>query len=151
MSRQHSGSEGGSLTDVASTMPSIYDTYLCRDPAGDVPLLIRNGPDEYSALLRTLQRSADHYSGKDQTRTVERLQFEMVKLHMENQQWQRAMRLLVPLWQTLSWRQSGWWNLLEELDRALKTCALAVRDAETIVAVEWELLNRCMCHHLRPG
>ena len=63
---------------------------------------------------------------------------------MRNQQWQRGMRTLVPLWQTLTWRQAGWWNMLEDVDWALKECARNVRDAETLVAVEWELMNRCM-------
>ena len=126
-------------------LPSIYASYLCRKPAGDVPLLINNGPDEYTALLRTLQRSAEHWAEKEQARTVERIQFEIARLHMQNKQWQRAMRTLVPLWQTLTWRQTGWWSMLEEVDWALKECACNVRDAETLVTVEWELMNRCMC------
>ena len=129
---------------ASSAPPSIYSTYLCRDPVGDVALLINNGPDEYTSLLRTLQRSADHWAEKDHTRSVERLQLEIAHLHMRNQQWQRGMRTLVPLWQTLTWRQAGWWNMLEDVDWALKECARNVRDAETLVAVEWELMNRCM-------
>ncbi len=105
---------------------------------------MNNGPDEYTALLRTLQRSADHWAEKDHTRTVERLQLEIARLHMRNKQWQRGMRTLVPLWQTLTWRQAGWWSMLEEVDWALKECATNVRDAETLVGVEWELMNRCM-------
>lgn len=139
MSRSHHESYG------SSSAPSIYSTYVCREPVGDVTFLINNGPDEYTSLLRTLQRSADHWAEKDHTRTVERLQLEIARLHMRNKQWQRAMRTLVPLWQTLTWRQAGWWSMLEEVDWALKECAMAVRDAEALVGVEWELMNRCMC------
>ena len=135
--------DDGEYRSTVSSIPRIYDTYLCRDPAGDVPLLINNGPDEYTALLRTLQRSADHFAEKDQTRSVERIQFEMVRLHMQNQQWQRAMRTLVPLWQTLSWRQAGWWDLLEEVAQSLKECARKVHDLEILLAVEWELMSGC--------
>lgn len=131
-------------SDSSSSTPSIYSTYICREPVGDVALLMNNGPDEYTALLRTLQRSADHWAEKDHTRTVERLQLEIARLHMRNKQWQRGMRTLVPLWQTLTWRQAGWWSMLEEVDWALKECATNVRDAETLVGVEWELMNRCM-------
>ena len=130
--------------EASSFAPSFYSTYICREPVGDVGLLINNGPDEYTSLLRTLQRSADHWAEKDHIRTVERLQLEIARLHMQNKQWQRAMRTLVPLWQTLTWRQAGWWNILEEVDWALKECAKSMRDAETLVAVEWELMNRCM-------
>ena len=138
MSRPHSDLEASSFS------PSIYSTYVCREPVGDVGLLVNNGPDEYTSLLRTLQRSADHWAEKDHMRTVERLQLEIARLHMQNKQWQRAMRTLVPLWQTLTWRQTGWWSMLEEVDWALKGCAKKVQDAEALLAVEWELMNRCM-------
>lgn len=126
-----------------ATIPSIYDTYLCKDPANDVPILNRNGPDEYTAKMRTLQRSADYFAERDQVRTVERLQLQMARVHMEQRQWERAARVLTPLWQTLSWRRSGWWHLLEEVDWALRDCATRVRDLETLIAVDWELLNKC--------
>ena len=123
-------------------MPSIYDTYLCREPA-DVPILIRNGPDEYTASLRTLQRSADYFAERDYIRAVERLQLEMARLHVRFNQWERATRVLLPLWQTLSWRRAGWWKLLEEVDWLLRQCARSVQDAETLISVEWELRNEC--------
>lgn len=131
----------------ASSMPSIYDTYLCREPADGVPILTRNGPDEYTASMRTLQRSADYFAERDQTRAVERLQLEMAKVHMKYEQWERAARVLTPLWQTLSWRRAGWWQLLEEVDWTLRDCASRVRNIETMIAVDWELLNSCKYYH----
>lgn len=77
-------------------------------------------------------------------RAVERLQFEIAKLYMQNEQWESATHTLVPLWQTLSWRKAGWWYLLEQVDQALKHCARLVGDGESLIAVEWELLNTCM-------
>jgi len=133
-----------SVSYHGSVMPSIYQTYLCSEPSGDVPLLLRNGPDEYTALLRTLQRSAEHFSEKDHARAVERVQYEMARLHMQNQQWERAMRVLVPLWQTLSWRKAGWWDMLTEIDLAVKECASYVHDTGTLLAVEWELRSKRM-------
>ena len=124
-------------------MPLIYDTYLCREPANDVTMLIRNGPDEYTASLRTLQRSADYFAEKDHIRAVERLQTEMARVHSRHEQWERASRVLVPLWQTLSWRRAGWWDLLDEVDWLLRECVRATRDTETLISVEWELLNKC--------
>ena len=135
-------------TDVdaeVSQLPSIFDTFLCKDPTGDLPFLTNNGPDQYTAMLRTLQRSADYYSDMDQMRIVERIQFETAQLHMKHEQWQRAIRILIPLWQDLSWRRDGWWSLLEAVDWALKESAKKVSAMETLAAVEWELMNRCMC------
>lgn len=126
-------------------MPSIYDTYLCREPADDVPLLTQNGPDEYTAAMRTLQRSADYFAEKDELRSVERLQLEMARVHMRHEQWERAARVLTPLWQTLSWRKAGWWQMLGEVDWALRDCAARIRNLETLIAVNWELLSTCEC------
>ena len=140
MSQQSSVS---GLEPIIQGLPSIYDTYLCREPAGDVPLLIQNGPDEYTASMRTLQRSADYFAERDHVRAVERLQWEMAKVHMKQEQWERAARILTPLWQTLSWRKAGWWQQLEEVDWALRDCASRIRNLETLIAVDWELLNSC--------
>ena len=136
-------SEGSSLHSAAPAIPSIYDTYLCREPTNDVPMMIRNGPDEYTALLRTLQRSADYYAEKDHTRVVERLQLEIARVHMHNKRWDRAARVLISLSQTLSWRRAGWWVLLEEVDWALRDCARRIGDLPTLIAVEWELMCSC--------
>lgn len=143
MSRQSSINKQDFPSSPAPSMPSIYDTYLCREPADDVSMLIRNGPDEYTASLRTLQRSADYFAERDHIRAVERLQLEIARLHVRFNQWERATRVLVPLWQTLSWRRAGWWKLLEEVDWLLRECARSVQDAETLISVEWELRNEC--------
>lgn len=134
---------GESSQSQISAMPPIYDTYLCREPANDVSMLIRNGPDEYTALLRTLQRSADYFAEKDHTRAVERLHLEIARVHMQNERWDRAARVLVSLSQTLSWRRAGWWVLLEEIDWALRDCARRIGDLETLITVEWELMCSC--------
>ena len=136
-------SDSISMHSGSSAIPTIYDTYLCREPANDVPMLIRNGPDEYTALLRTLQRSADYYAEKNHTRAVERLQLEIGRVHMKNQRWDRAARVLTSLSQTLSWRRAGWWVLLEEVDWALRDCAHRIRDLPTLISVEWELMCSC--------
>ena len=132
-------------------MPLIYDTYLCREPANDVSMLIRNGPDEYTALLRTLQRSADYFAEKDHTRAVERLQLEIARVHMQNKRWDRAARVLVSLSQTLSWRRAGWWVLLEEIDCSLRDCARRIGDLETLITVEWELMCSCKSRRISPA
>ena len=143
MSLQSSRSGEQSPEFHASSITSIYSTYLCQEPANDVPMLIRNGPDEYTASLRTLQRSAEYFAEKEYNRAVERLQLEMGRLHMQHKQWERAARVLIPLWQTLSWRRAGWWQLLQETDWALRECVRSIQDKEILIAIDWELLNEC--------
>lgn len=125
-------------------LSSIYDTYLCKDRLSrsstpEVDLL--GLPD---ARLKILQSSIGYFSKKEQTRAVERLQLETARVFMEEKEWKNAIRVLIPLWQTVSWRQAGWWLLVEEIDWSLKRCAHNVGDAETLLAVEWELMNNCM-------
>ena len=122
---------------------SIFDSYVCTEPAGDLPMLMHNGPDEYTGMLRTLQRSAEYFSERDQKRLLDRIYFEQALLHMQHENWKHAMRILLPLWQKLAWRKSGWWVLLNEVDRALGDCARRVQDVNTIIAVQWELLHSC--------
>ena len=135
--------EGPSANEEYDSRMSIFDSYICNEPAGDVPLLMRNGPDEYTGLLRTLQRSAEYFSEKDETRVVERIHLEQALLHMQHKNWKHALRILLPLWPSLSWRKSGWWLLLKEVDRALDICARHVGDADVLISVQWELLNSC--------
>ena len=122
---------------------SFFDSYACTEPAGDLQILKRNGPDEYTALLRTLQRSAEYFTERDQKRLLERIYFEQALLHMQYGNWNHAMRVLLPLWQRLTWRKSGWWALLREVDRALQECARHVKDVKTLIAAHWEMLNSC--------
>lgn len=127
-----------------STVPKIYDTYLCKElsdksPAPEVDLL-----DLDDNRLKVLQSSAAYFSKQDRFRAVERLQLETGRVYMENEEWKYAIRVLRPLWQTLSWRHAGWWHLVEEVGWALWQCARNAGDWETLVAVEWELLSDCM-------
>lgn len=75
-------------------------------------------------------------------RAVERLQFATGKVFMQQKQWGNALRVMRPLWESLSWRRAGWWQLVEEVDWALRECARMACDPETLIAVEWELLSK---------
>lgn len=138
--------EGFSTRDSvpsASTIPSIYDTYLCKELSSRSPLPEEVPEDSYETCLRTLQSSAGYFLKQDRIRAVERLQFETARVYMQEKQWGNALRVMRPLWQTLSWRQAGWWHLVEEVDWALRECARMVGDSDTLIAVEWELLSKC--------
>ena len=129
-----------------STIPSIYDTYLCMELSSRSPLPEIESEDSYETRLRTLQSSAGYFLKQDRIRAVERLQFETARVFMQEKQWGNALRVMRPLWQTLSWRQAGWWHLVEEVDWALRECARMVGDVDTLIAVEWELLSKCRWH-----
>ena len=144
-------STSGSMPQPSSSLPSIYDTYLCKEPTNDLSILNQNGPDEYTARMRSLQRSVKYFTERSQVRAVEALQFEMAKVHMQHDQWERAARVLMPLWQTLSWKRSGWFRLVSELDWALRDCASKTKDLETLIAVELELMDKCKWASITHG
>ena len=76
-------------------------------------------------------------------RAVEVLQYEMARVHMQQDQWERAARVLRPMWQALTWRRTGWFALLNRVDQALRDCVSRIRDLETVIAVQWELMGNC--------
>lgn len=130
---------------------SIYRSYLCTEPFGRPPLDAEFGSVNLGRLLETLQLSTEYFSKQDRLRTAERLRLEMARLNMEDGEWKAALRILLPVWQRLSWRWEGWWDLVVEVDLALKDCALKVGDIETLIAVEWELLCGCRYPNYRCG
>ena len=130
-------------TSSEPALPSVFDTYLCRDVSNEYLIPPNNQSSTLETLVETLQRAASHFSELDSTRSVERLQLETARVYVQDQQWLRAVRILKPLWQSLSWRREGWWQLLGEVDWMLRDCARAAGDAETLIAVELELLSDC--------
>lgn len=122
---------------------NILSTYICTEPLGRPPFASDHGSVDVQSILGTLQTSVDHFSKQDRLRTVERVWFEMARISMLHSKWSVALQILLPLWQDLSWRRSGWFVLLEEFDLMLRDCAQRTGDAESLVAVEWELLCRC--------
>lgn len=91
------------------------------------------------------RKSIDHFAGHRRTRTVERLRLEMARLNISNGEEKAAMQMLLPLWQDLSWRREGWYDLVAELDWVLRNCARLLNDEATVIAVEWELLCNRKC------
>lgn len=130
-------------TESTIPIPSIYDTYLYKELSRRSPDPDLGIEDNYETRLKILQSSAGYFLKQDRIRAVERLQLETARLYMQEKQWANAIRIIKPLWQTLSWRRAGWWRLVEEVACALRECARMMGDSDTLIAVEWELLNEC--------
>ena len=124
-----------------------YDTYLCPEPHQEYPLPGHDGVDHSELIVDALQLAIREFSSRGQKRAAERLKLDLAREEMHRGNWMDAMHVLRPLWQSLSWREEGWWALMEEVGWALRDCAGHVGDAVSIVAVEWELL--CNGRHLK--
>ncbi|KAF9887454.1 hypothetical protein FE257_010171 [Aspergillus nanangensis] len=120
----------------------LYDTYLAPDTHIEASQAGSTGFDHSLLILTALKAALEEFSKRDQVRMTERLILEVAEEYMRIGSWQEAHQMLQPRWPTLTWRCSGWWQLMEQFGWALRECALRVHDSETILRVDWELLNR---------
>lgn len=126
----------------------LYDTYLAPETHIEAPSADRRGFDHSQLILRTLKAALQEFAKRCQTRQVEKLSLDIAEEYMRTGSWSDAYGVLQPLWSTLSWRRSGWWQLMDNFGWALRECALKVQDAETVLRVDWELMsNGKILHH----
>ncbi|KAK2781052.1 hypothetical protein FQN52_001943 [Onygenales sp. PD_12] len=120
---------------------TIYDTYLAPEPYNEYPLNDKPGFGHSKLILGFLETSTDEFSKRQQGRMVEHLKLTMAKEHMRIGQWGEALAILRPLWPQLTWRRNGWWELMEDFAWTLRECALHAEDAETVLRIDWEMMN----------
>jgi len=119
----------------------IYDTYLTPDPHVEYPFSSQPGIIHSKLILGFLETAVDEFSKREQIRMTERQKLVMAKEYMRLGSWTNGLDILLPLWPGLTWRRNGWWDLMEEFGWALRECALRAQDGETLLKVDWELLN----------
>ncbi|KAI9839920.1 MAG: hypothetical protein M1819_000112 [Sarea resinae] len=142
-------SPGQSPASQVASKSYLYDTYLCPEPHIESPLPGHKGIDHSALIVDALQQSIAEFRARGQKRAEERLKLDVAKEFMGQSSWAEAQEVLEPLWQSMSWRKEGWWELVEEVGWALKDCASRTGDSHTFLAVEWELMNEVFA--LMPG
>ncbi|KAJ5939447.1 hypothetical protein N7466_002581 [Penicillium verhagenii] len=135
-------SPGQSPASQVASKSYLYDTYLSPQPHLESIKPGQTGFDHSSLILSTLQDALDEFSKRGQIRKVEHLSLEIAQEYMRNGSWSEAYGVLQPLWPNLTWRQSGWWYLMESFGWALRESALKLQECETVLRVDWELLNK---------
>ncbi|CAG8921825.1 unnamed protein product [Penicillium salamii] len=138
-----------SPTSQLANKSHLYDTYLVPDTHDEAPQEGRTGFDHSALILSTLKAAIVEFEKRHQTRKVESLSLEAAEEYMRVGAWAEAHAILKPIWPTLSWRRSGWWHLMLNFGWALRECSLRVQDSETVLRVDWELLNKTF--KPRPG
>ncbi|GES65143.1 Gryzun trafficking through golgi-domain-containing protein [Aspergillus terreus] len=133
---------GQSPASQIASKAYLYDTYLAPETHIEAPQAGSTGFDHSNVILKALNAALEEFAKRDQVRMTERLRLEIAEEYMRIGSWAEAYNVLQPQWATLSWRQAGWWSLMERFGWALRECALQVQDSETILRVDCELLNR---------
>lgn len=141
---------GQSPASQIASKAYLYDTYLAPETHIEAPQAGSTGFDHSNVILKALNAALEEFSKRDQVRMTERLRLEIAEEYMRIGSWAEAFNVLQPQWATLSWRQAGWWSLMERFGWALRECALQVQDSETILRVDCELLNRGECIAMLP-
>ncbi|GAB1209002.1 hypothetical protein APSETT445_007767 [Aspergillus pseudonomiae] len=132
---------GQSPASQIASKSYLYDTYLAPETHVEAPQSGVEGFNHSALILTALNAALDEFSKRDQVRKTECLRLEIAEEHMRAGSWTEAYNILQPLWSNITWRHSGWWQLMERFGWALRECAVRVQDSETILRVDWELLN----------
>ncbi|KAE8145906.1 Gryzun, putative trafficking through golgi-domain-containing protein [Aspergillus avenaceus] len=133
---------GQSPASQIASKSYLYDTYLAPETHIEAPQPGAIGFNHSSLILTALKAALDEFSGRDQVRKIESLSLEIAEEYMQMGSWAEAYGMLEPLWSAITWRHSGWWQLMEKFAWALRECAFRMQDHETILRVDWELLHR---------
>jgi hypothetical protein len=133
---------GQSPASQIASKSYLYDTYLAPETHIEAPQPGAQGVDHSSLILTVLKAALEEFSKRGQVRKTECLKLEIAEEYMRMGSWTKAYDMLQPMWPTITWRHSGWWQLMEKFGWALRECALRVQDSETVLRVDWELLNR---------
>lgn len=120
---------------------AIYDTYLAPEPYVEYPLPGLTGTNHSQLILDFLGDSVEEFSKRQQIRMIERQSLDMAKENMQLGLWNDALSVIRPLWTKLTWRRERWWELMEEFAWILRECAVRAQDHETVLRVDWELMN----------
>ena len=132
---------GRSPASQVANKSYLYDTYLCPEPHRECPGPGRDQTNHSQLIVDALSQAMHEFNRRGQKRASDGLRLEIAREHMRCENWPEAMRLLPPLWQKMSWRQEGWWQLVGEVCWALLTCARHAGDASSVVGAAWELMS----------
>ena len=130
---------GESPASVIASKAHLYDTYLAPAPYQEFPVSGADGFDHTEEIVTTLRESINHFSSHRQFRAVERLYMALGQALIAEQRWQDALQVLASIWESLSWRRSAWYALVDEIGWAIHECALKCNDQEHLLRVTWEL------------
>lgn len=133
---------GMSPATKVSARNQTYDNYLVPEPHLEIPVQgTAGGFEHWRDIVTKLDEAVVEFEARGQMRKVEQLQLEISRTLLYAKRYEDTFKILRTLWETMSWRRDGWWDIASEVLWALHECALRVQDLETYVLTEWELYS----------
>jgi hypothetical protein len=93
------------------------------------------------SYMVSLKEAVSRYESVESVRSAQAAKLQLAQEFIKQEAWDEALRILRPLWHTMSWRREGWWDLTEEVGTILRKVAAKTGDGGTVVAVDWELMS----------
>ncbi|KAL8929907.1 MAG: hypothetical protein Q9208_001051 [Pyrenodesmia sp. 3 TL-2023] len=79
-------------------MPALYDTFLIQEPLRQDPFAVTHNPHDTATLIDVYRKAILYFEERSRRRAVERLQYELGLLYVQQGEWKKALRVLEPLW-----------------------------------------------------
>ncbi|KAI1004057.1 hypothetical protein K3495_g4154 [Podosphaera aphanis] len=137
-----------SISGSPTAKSSIYDTYMCPPPHEESPLPGHQGVDHSTLIIESLKKAIFEFEKRKQVRLVQELKLLSAQEYTNKNFHDEALKILLSLRQDMSYRKECWWNAVEEVLWAIRKVAVLVGDASSILAVDWELMNKDFTYHL---
>lgn len=133
-------------------MPSkgdAHDNRLALGPYSEAPVPRMASSTYGHEIITTLNAAIEHFTERGQLRKSDLLKFEQAIEYVAMESWADAIRILQSLWETQSWRDAGWWQLLQRVAWLMLDCLSNLRNLDLEIRVLWESTN-CLFES-RPG
>ncbi|GAB7350844.1 hypothetical protein MBLNU459_g1375t1 [Dothideomycetes sp. NU459] len=116
-----------------------YDTYLVPLPHEEAPLSGHGTYDYLADIQSQAERAESEFSRRNQERAAQQVRLylarELVRVHKSGE----ALDMVRQVWDSMHWRQEGWYDLAAEALRVVYDAAAQVRDRSLMVEAAWEL------------
>lgn len=118
-----------------------YDNYMCPEPYEELPLA-QSGVNHSQMILDYLLSAQSYFIKKRQQRLAAEVSLECAKELATVKDWDHVVTILRPFWDEMSFRRDGWPEITEDMCWVLRAAALETAQADLVVSIDWELLNK---------
>ncbi|KAL5600936.1 hypothetical protein BROUX41_005770 [Berkeleyomyces rouxiae] len=117
-----------------------YDSYLCPEPFEEYPL--EGSLTNHSQLVvDCLMAATRAFEQRNQRYAVAEITIECAKEFTAMGSPDKAVDILLPLWQDSSFRAHGWLDITEEICWSLRKAAVGANRGDVVLSVDWELMS----------